>query len=93
LQTRQDFIVGLVIVVRRRHLLGTFIATSGWLEQRYDLYLRVASAEGLTADSRVFLQGLEVGRVRSVSPRVDSTSRQVAFLARMSIRERFPDGS
>lgn len=93
MQTRQDFIVGLVIVVAVGILLGTFIATSGWLEKRYDLYLRVASAEGLTADSRVFLQGLEVGRVRSVSPRVDSTSRQLAFLARMSIRERFPDGS
>jgi ABC-type transporter Mla subunit MlaD len=92
-QTRQDFIVGLVIVVAVGILLGTLIATSGWGEQRYDLYLRVASAEGLTADSRVILQGLQVGRVRSVSPRVDSASRQVAFLARLSIRERFPDGS
>lgn len=91
--TRQDFIVGLVIVVAVGVLLGTLIATSGWGEQRYDLYLRVASAEGLTGDSRVILQGLEVGRVRTISPRVDSVSRQVAFLARLSMRERFPDGS
>ena len=91
--TRQDFFVGLVIVVAVGILLGTLIATSGWGEKRYDLYLRTASAEGLTGDSRVILQGLEVGRVHSISPRVDSTSRQVTFLAQLSMRERFPDGS
>lgn len=93
MQTRQDFIVGLVIVVAVGVLLGTLIATSGWGEKRYDLFLRTASAEGVTSDSRVILQGLAVGRVRTVSPRVDSTSRRVWFLARLSIRERFPDGS
>jgi len=92
-QTRQDFIVGLVIVVAVGTLLGTLIATSGWGERRYDLFLRTGSAEGITTDSRVILQGLEVGRVRSVSPRADSTSRQVSFISRLSIRERFPDGS
>jgi len=92
-QTRQDFIVGLVIVVAVGILLGTLIATSGWGEKRYDLFLRTASAEGITPDSRVILQGLEVGRVRTIAPRVDSASRQVSFLARLSIRERFPDGS
>lgn len=92
-QTRQDFIVGLVIVVAVGILLGTIVATSGWGERRYDLYVRSASAEGVTPDSRVILQGLEVGRVRTVSPRVDSMTRRVWFLARLSIRERFPDGS
>jgi ABC-type transporter Mla subunit MlaD len=91
--TKQDFIVGMVIVVAVGILLGTLIATSGWVEQRYDLYLRTASAEGLTGNSRVILQGLEVGRVRSISPRTDSVSRHVVFSARLSIRERFPDGS
>lgn len=93
MQTRQDFIVGLVIVVAVGTLLGTLIATSGWGEGRYDLFLRTASAEGITTGSRVILQGLEVGRVRSVSPQADSASRQVSFIARMSIRERFPDGA
>ncbi len=92
MQTRQDFIVGLLIVVAIGTLLGTLIATSGWGEGRYDLFLRSASAEGITTGSRVILQGLEVGRVRSVSPRADSTSRQVSFISRLSIRERFPDG-
>ena len=93
MHTRQDFIVGLVIVVAVGILLGTLIATSGWGERRYDLYLRVTSAEGLTGDSRVILQGLEVGRVRTISPRVDSLSRQMVFIARLAMRERFSDGS
>lgn len=93
MQTRQDFVVGLVIVVAMGTLLGTLIATSGWGERRYDLFLRTGSAEGITTDSRVILQGLEVGRVRSVSPQADSAARQVSFVSRLSIRERFPDGS
>jgi ABC-type transporter Mla subunit MlaD len=92
-ETRRDFVVGLVIVVTVGVVLGALIATSGWGEGRYDVYMRTPSAEGITVDSRVILQGLEVGRVRSVSPRVDSASRQVSFVARLSIRERFDDGS
>ena len=81
--TRQDFIVGLVIVGAIAVVVGALLATSGWGERRYDLYLRAASAEGLTADSKVLLQGLEVGRVMRVSTRVDSTTRTVSFVAKL----------
>ena len=91
--TRQDFIVGLVIVGAIAVVVGALLATSGWGERRYDLYLRAASAEGLTADSRVLLQGLEVGRVARVSPRVDSTTRSVSFVAKLSMIERFSGGA
>jgi ABC-type transporter Mla subunit MlaD len=90
--TRQDFIVGLVIVGAVAVVVGALLATSGWGERRYDLYLRAASAEGLTADSKVVLQGLEVGRVNRVVPRVDSTTRTVTFIARLSMIERFSGG-
>lgn len=93
METRQDFIVGVSVVVAAGIVVGAFIATSGLGERRYDVFLRVASAEGISADTRVILQGLEVGRVKSISPRVDSVSRAVAFVARMSIAERFADGS
>lgn len=91
--TRQDFIVGLVIVGAIAVIVGALLATSGWGERRYDLYLRAASAEGLTADSKVLLQGLEVGRVMRVSPRVDSTTRTVSFVAKLSMIERFSGGA
>jgi ABC-type transporter Mla subunit MlaD len=74
-------------------VIGALIATSGWGERRYDLFMRMASAEGITVDTRVIVQGLEVGRVRSVSPRVDSLSGTIAFVARLSVAETFADGS
>ena len=91
--TRQDFVVGLLIISAIAVVVGALLATSGWGERRYDLYLRAASAEGLTIDSRVVLQGLEVGRVVSVSPRVDSTTRRISFLARLKVIERFSGGA
>ena len=91
--TRQDFIVGLVIVGAIAVVVGALLATSGWGERRYDLYLRTASAEGLTKDSKVVLQGLQVGRVISVAPRVDSTTRTISFVAKLSMIERFMGGS
>jgi ABC-type transporter Mla subunit MlaD len=92
-ETRQDFYVGLLIVVAIALVVGALIATSGWGERRYDLYLRVASAEGISQDTRAFVQGLEVGRVRSVSPRVDSMTGTISFVARLSVAQAFADGS
>jgi len=46
-------------------ILGASILTSGALEGRYDLHVRVDEAEGLTQDTRVLLQGLQIGRVRA----------------------------
>jgi len=92
-ETRQDFYVGLLIVGAIALVVGALIATSGWGERRYDLFLRVASADGLSQDTKVSVQGLAVGRVASVSPRVDSVTRRISFLAQMSIKERFSDGS
>lgn len=93
METRQDFIVGLSVVTAVGIVVGAFIATSGLGERRYNVFLRVASAEGISVDTRVMLQGLQVGRVKSVSPRVDSVSRAVSFVARMSIAEKFADGA
>ncbi len=93
METRQDFYVGLLIVVAIALVVGALIATSGWGERRYDLFLRVASADGLSQDTKVSVQGLAVGRVRSVSPRVDSVTRRISFVAQMSVKERFSDGS
>jgi ABC-type transporter Mla subunit MlaD len=91
--TRQDFVVGLFIVGAIAVVIGALLATSGWGERRYDLYLRTATADGLTADSKVLLQGLEVGRVNSVSPRVDSMTRTITFVAKLSLIGRFRGGA
>jgi len=92
-ETRQDFYVGLLIVGAIALVVGALIATSGWGERRYDVYLRVGNAEGISPDTKALVQGLEVGRVRSVSPTVDSLSGTISFVARLSVAEKFADGS
>ena len=67
--------------------------TSGVLEGRYDVYMHADQADGLTRDTRVMLQGLEIGRVREVTPQLDTASNQLSFVATLSIRERFADGT
>lgn len=93
METRQDFYVGLLIVGAIALVVGALIATSGWGERRYDLFLRVTSADGLSQDTKVSVQGLAVGRISSVSPRVDSVTRRISFIAQLSVKERFSDGS
>lgn len=90
---RQDFIVGLLIVVAVGLVIGALLATSGWGQRRYALYLRVANAEGISADTRVLVEGLEIGRVASIVPRVDPASRRVSFIARLSLAQEFENGS
>lgn len=93
METRQDFYVGLLIVVAIALVVGALIATSGWGERRYDIYLRVANADGISPDTKAKVQGLDVGRVRSISPTVDSVSGTISFVARLSVAEKFADGS
>jgi len=92
-ETRQDFYVGTLIVVTIAIVIGALIATSGWGERRYDLYVRVASADGISQGTAVIIEGLDVGQVTSISPRVDSVTRRISFVAKLSVKERFEDGS
>jgi len=90
---RQDFVVGLLLVIAVALVVGTLLATSGWGQRRYALFVRVANAEGISADTRVLVEGLEIGRVRSIVPRVDPATRRVSFIARLSLAQEFEDGS
>lgn len=93
METRQDFYVGLFLVAAIALVIGALIATSGWGERRYDLFVRVASADGISRGTAVVIEGLDVGQVTSISPRVDSATRRVSFVAKLSVKERFEDGS
>src|SRR5207247_912944 len=55
--------------------------------------MRAASAQGITVDTKVLVQGLEVGRVRSITSRVDAGTGRVSFLARLSLVEQFEKGA
>lgn len=91
--TRRDFLTGLFVTATAGVVLGVLIITSGLLEARQELYLRTASAQDLTTDTRVLLQGLEIGRVSEISAALDTSTGALTFVARLSLIERFPDGT
>lgn len=94
METRKaDLVVGLFLLVTVGIVAGALIVTSGLGDVRNDLYVRAQSAEDLTSDTRVVLRGLNVGRVRDVSPVVDPATGGISFVVRLSVRDRFPNGT
>lgn len=85
--------VGLFILVTIGVVVGVMVRTSGFLERRYELYLRTATAEGVSQDTRIYLQGLPVGRVTRVLPALDSATGRLGFVVTLSMDHEFPDGS
>lgn len=90
---RTDFLVGLFVLVIAGVVIGTLIVASDLGVVRNDLYVRLTSAQALSSDTRVLLQGLQVGRVREVNPVRDPTTQQIQFVARLAVQDRFPNGT
>ena len=91
---RTDLFVGMFLVTMVALVLAALVATSGWGTDRYDIFVRTSSAQDLTIDTKIFLQGLEVGRITAINPR-PTTGRagQLEFILRLSLLDRFPDGT
>jgi ABC-type transporter Mla subunit MlaD len=83
----------LFVLVVLGTVVGVLVVTSGVLVARQDLYMRASTALDLTQDTRVLLQGLDIGRIRQVNAVVDSATGGLSFVARLSILERYPDGA
>src|SRR6059036_3753262 len=93
MNSRRDFLVGLFVLTTLGIIVGTLIVTSGLGSVRYDIYMRTESAQDLTRDTRVFLQGLEIGRVQQLNPVRSGNAGGLGFIGRLSINEKFPDGT
>ena len=92
-ERQADALVG-ALVVGVLLVLGTAIYfTLGWNQRRWDLFVIAPSAQDITGDTKVFLQGLEVGRVTAISPRVDPHHGPLTFLVHLRVNLRFQDGS
>ena len=81
------FVVGALVV-----LLTAIYFTQGWNRRTWQVYITAASAEGLNADTKVYLQGLEIGRVASVSPRFGGTG-PLNFIVELTLNQRFANDS
>jgi len=91
---RTDLYVGVFLVAMVAVVIAAFVATSGWGTDRYNIYVRTASAQDLTIDTRIFLQGLEVGRITAINPRpTGRAAGELEFIVRLSLLDRFPDGT
>ncbi len=89
---RSDLDVGLFLVTTIVAVVAVLVATSGWGVDKYDIFVRTNDARDIAVDTKVFLQGLEIGRVKSVSPRFGGTG-PVTFLVQLELNQRFANDS
>lgn len=87
-----DALIGVFVAGALLVLLTAVYFTQGWNRRSWEVYVTSTSAEGLNKDTKVFLQGLEIGSVASVSPQFGGTG-PVTFLVRLSLDQRFANDS
>lgn len=87
-----DALIGVFVAGALVVLLTAIYFTQGWNRRSWVVYVTSASAEGLNKDTKVFLQGLEIGRVSSVSPQFGGAG-PVSFLITLKLDQRFANDS
>ena len=87
-----DALIGAFVMGALLVLVTAIYFTTGWNRRSWQVYITAASAEGLNSDTKVYLQGLEIGRVNSVSPRIGGTG-PLTFLVQLTLNQRFANDS
>jgi ABC-type transporter Mla subunit MlaD len=87
-----DALIGAFVAGALLVLVSAIYFTQGWNRRSWQVYITAASAEGLNSDTKVYLQGLEIGRVNSVSPRIGGTG-PLTFLVQLTLNQRFANDS
>lgn len=88
-----DALIGFLVVGAIVVVVLALAVTRGWTERRITLYMLSPSVQDLKQDTPVFLQGLNIGEVASISPQVDSGAMgPPQFLVALRLRERFANG-
>ncbi len=90
---RTDLYVGMFLVAMAALVAIALIATSGWGVDRYDVFVRTDNAQDIAVDTKIYMQGLEVGRVAGIAPRPVGTAGRLEFILRLALVDRFPDGT
>jgi len=69
------------------------VVTSGWGIKHFDLYIQTDDARDIAIDTKIYLQGLEVGRVVAINPRPDTTKPgKLEFTIRAQMLAEFQGG-
>jgi ABC-type transporter Mla subunit MlaD len=90
---RSDLYVGAFIALTVVLVVAALVATSGWGVDHYDVFVRTDNAQDIAIDSKIYMQGLEVGRVAGIAPRPFGAAGHLQFIIRLSLLDRFPDGT
>ncbi len=88
---RTDLYVGLFVVVTVGLIVSALVATSGWGIRHFDLFIISDDVRDVAIDTKLYLQGLEVGRVASIDPHPSRKAGQLEFVIRASMLSQFGD--
>ena len=92
-QRGSDALVGLLVLAAGLVLATAFVITRGWNERRIIVYMLSPSVLDLKPDTRVLLQGLQIGEVAGISAKVDSVMGPPEFVVALRLRERYQNGT
>jgi ABC-type transporter Mla subunit MlaD len=89
-----DALIGLLVLGTVVITLAAIVVTRGWTERRVTIYMLSPTVQDLKPDTPVYLQGLAIGEVASISPQVIDTSLMgpPQFLVALRLRERYANG-
>lgn len=88
-----DALVGLLVLGAIAVMVIGLAVTRGWTERRITIYMLSPSVQDLKEDTPVYLQGLGIGEVAGISPKVDSGAMgPPQFLVALRLRERYANG-
>jgi ABC-type transporter Mla subunit MlaD len=87
-----DALIGLLVISTVVVLAVAVVVTRGWTERRIVVYMLSPSVKDLKEDTPVYLQGLAIGEVKSISPKVDTARMVPQFLVALRLRERYANG-
>jgi len=90
---RTDLYVGAFIVAVVGIIVTALVVTSGWGIKHFDLFIRTDDARDITIDTKIYLQGLEIGRVVAINPQPDpGKPGNLEFIIRAQMLAEFKDG-
>lgn len=89
---RTDLYVGVFVIAVIATVVAALFATSGIGIRRYDLFIRADDATDIAVDTKIFLQGLEVGRVAAITAVPGAKAGKLEFIIRASLLAEFSDG-
>jgi len=90
---RTDVYVGIFVMLVIGVIVTALVVTSGWGIKRFNLFIRTDDARDLRVDTKIYLQGLEVGRIASINPKPTSGGHHLEFIIRAEVLAQFPDGT